>query len=437
MSTRSSDFYVWRTGPARRTTTPRTRELREVLGRVGAQPARRRPSSRSARPASGSVWRARSTSPSPGPDGRLAGGRDATGLPPQHRRAPRAVAAAQLQGEARPVGQDVYLFHGVARENAKDERLFALAEVRDLTPVRDATAGVVGGCPELEHTLLEAFHAIRAAAGPPPPRAAAALEPRQCSTCGPPLAGAPRGDRGHRPASAPARPRPRPREDRPAPARAGTPGRPAGHGALRLSNPPGSREMTLCEPRRPAAAARSTTTRSIDRARRAHRLPLRDGQDARARGEQRGDFPRGEFEEYDLDDGRRPRVRSSAARENRANIVVGLVRNFTPNAPRGHDPRGPARRPHARAGLARRAGVPADHRRPRPGRGARRAAWSGSPSPPAPRSPWTAAPRTWTGSPRCCAGSSSSRSRAATSQRRRRRASTSAPSPTGTPRRRC
>ena len=33
--------------------------------------------------------------------------------------------------------EDVYLFHGVARENPKDERLFALAEVRDLTPVRD------------------------------------------------------------------------------------------------------------------------------------------------------------------------------------------------------------------------------------------------------------------------------------------------------------
>ena len=33
--------------------------------------------------------------------------------------------------------EDVYMFHGVARANAKDERLFALAEVRDLTAVRD------------------------------------------------------------------------------------------------------------------------------------------------------------------------------------------------------------------------------------------------------------------------------------------------------------
>ena len=41
--------------------------------------------------------------------------------------------------------EDVYLFHGVAHDNPKDERLFALAEVRDLTagPRRDGTGGRV------------------------------------------------------------------------------------------------------------------------------------------------------------------------------------------------------------------------------------------------------------------------------------------------------
>ncbi len=34
--------------------------------------------------------------------------------------------------------EDVYVFHGVAHDNPADQRLFALAEVRDLTPVRDA-----------------------------------------------------------------------------------------------------------------------------------------------------------------------------------------------------------------------------------------------------------------------------------------------------------
>jgi acetyl/propionyl-CoA carboxylase alpha subunit/acetyl-CoA carboxylase carboxyltransferase component len=35
--------------------------------------------------------------------------------------------------------EDVYLFHGVAHDNPKDTRLFALAEIRDLTPVVDAS----------------------------------------------------------------------------------------------------------------------------------------------------------------------------------------------------------------------------------------------------------------------------------------------------------
>ncbi len=60
-----------------------------------------------------------------------------------------------------PAAEDVYLFHGVARANPKDERLFALAEVRDLTPLRDAD-GRVAALPELERMLVQALEAIRA-----------------------------------------------------------------------------------------------------------------------------------------------------------------------------------------------------------------------------------------------------------------------------------
>jgi len=56
--------------------------------------------------------------------------------------------------------EDVYAFRGVARANAKDERLFALAEVRDLTPVRDQD-GRIAALPELERILLEVFETIR------------------------------------------------------------------------------------------------------------------------------------------------------------------------------------------------------------------------------------------------------------------------------------
>jgi acetyl-CoA carboxylase carboxyltransferase component/pyruvate/2-oxoglutarate dehydrogenase complex dihydrolipoamide acyltransferase (E2) component len=54
----------------------------------------------------------------------------------------------------------VYLFHGVARENPRDERLFAMAEVRDLTPVRDDEGHVIE-LPQLEHMLMEALAGIR------------------------------------------------------------------------------------------------------------------------------------------------------------------------------------------------------------------------------------------------------------------------------------
>ena len=62
--------------------------------------------------------------------------------------------------ERLPSVEDVYLFRAVAKGNPRDERLFAVAEVRDLTPVRDA-AGRVVQLPELERMLLEALRAIR------------------------------------------------------------------------------------------------------------------------------------------------------------------------------------------------------------------------------------------------------------------------------------
>jgi acetyl-CoA carboxylase carboxyltransferase component len=59
-----------------------------------------------------------------------------------------------------PSVEDVYLFHAVAHENPKDERLFAFAEVRDLTPVCDETGRVVQ-LPHLERMLAEALAGIR------------------------------------------------------------------------------------------------------------------------------------------------------------------------------------------------------------------------------------------------------------------------------------
>ena len=62
--------------------------------------------------------------------------------------------------ERLPSVEDVYLIHGIARDNPKDERLFACAEIRDLTPVRDESGSIVQ-LPHLERMLSEAIAGIR------------------------------------------------------------------------------------------------------------------------------------------------------------------------------------------------------------------------------------------------------------------------------------
>ncbi|HXZ42556.1 MAG TPA: carboxyl transferase domain-containing protein [Terriglobales bacterium] len=62
--------------------------------------------------------------------------------------------------ERLPSVEDVYLLHAVARDNPKDERLVACAEVRDVTPVRDENGRVVE-LPHLERMLMEALAGIR------------------------------------------------------------------------------------------------------------------------------------------------------------------------------------------------------------------------------------------------------------------------------------
>ena len=67
---------------------------------------------------------------------------------------------ANFQIERLPSVEDVYLFHGIARDNPKDERLFALAEVRDITPLRDESGKIIQ-IPYLERMLMEVLESIR------------------------------------------------------------------------------------------------------------------------------------------------------------------------------------------------------------------------------------------------------------------------------------
>ena len=79
--------------------------------------------------------------------------------------------------------EDVYLFLGKARENPKEERIFALAEVRDLTAVRDSS-GQVASLPEFERMLVQAL-AGSATSRPTASRAGDRSGTGCCSTRGP------------------------------------------------------------------------------------------------------------------------------------------------------------------------------------------------------------------------------------------------------------
>ncbi|MCA9552900.1 MAG: DUF2118 domain-containing protein [Myxococcales bacterium] len=67
---------------------------------------------------------------------------------------------SEFDCERLPSAEDVYLFHATARKNPKDERLFALAEVRDLAPERDEGGNIVR-LPHVERVLMEALASIR------------------------------------------------------------------------------------------------------------------------------------------------------------------------------------------------------------------------------------------------------------------------------------
>ncbi len=71
--------------------------------------------------------------------------------------------------ERLPALEGVYLFHGTARSNPKDHRLFAFAEVRDLTPASTGRLGVPA-YPNLEHQGLQALVSMRRARSAFPPR---------------------------------------------------------------------------------------------------------------------------------------------------------------------------------------------------------------------------------------------------------------------------
>ena len=70
--------------------------------------------------------------------------------------------------ERLPAPENVYLARAVGRSNPKDQRLLAVGEVRDLTPVRDDDGRIVA-LPQLERVLLDALEGMRRVQAPLPP----------------------------------------------------------------------------------------------------------------------------------------------------------------------------------------------------------------------------------------------------------------------------
>ncbi|HMD97426.1 MAG TPA: carboxyl transferase domain-containing protein [Terriglobia bacterium] len=239
--------------------------------------------------------------------------------------------------ERLPSVEDVYLFHGIARDNPKDERLFACAEVRDLTPVRD-DAGRIVELPHLERMLAEALAGIRRFQSRRAPHERLCwnrillyvwpplyLKPDELHAIVHKLAPKTEG-LGLEQVVVRARiPNPETGEPRDMLVRISSPG---GHGFLVTYRP-----ATRLQPLKPLAEYDQKVVRMRQRGLiypyEIINMLTPAPQDTRA------DFPPGDFIEHDLDsDGQLVPVDRPYG-QNKANIIVGIIRNFTAKYPEG------------------------------------------------------------------------------------------------------
>ena len=238
--------------------------------------------------------------------------------------------------ERLPASDWVHLFRGVARDNPEDERLFALGETRDLTPIRDAE-GRVSGLPELERIFLEAAAAIRRIQNRRPAQQKLHWN-RIVLAVWPPLVLTPRELAGIVRRLAPhtsglGLEKVVVHGQLPAPPAPGE----STDWVLEISDPgQGAPSMRFREPSlTPLKPLREYAQAVVDLRRRGLPHPFEIVRRLAPSAEVAGDFPPGDFVEHDLDaEGRLVPVDRPPGR-NSANVVVGVVRNFTARYPEG------------------------------------------------------------------------------------------------------
>ena len=236
-----------------------------------------------------------------------------------------------------PSVEDVYVLHAIARDNPKDERLFACAEVRDLTPVRD-DAGRIVQLPHLERMLREALAAIRLFQSRRRPHERLywnrvllyvwpplTLKPDELHDIVNKLAPATEGLGLEQVAVRARIPNPETGELREMVVRISRPG---GAGLLMTFRP-----STKLQPVKPLTEYDQKVVRMRQRGfmypYEIIKMLTPTPADTRA------EFPPGDFIEHDLDPESRLAPANRPYGQNKANIIVGVIRNFTTKYPEG------------------------------------------------------------------------------------------------------
>jgi acetyl/propionyl-CoA carboxylase alpha subunit/acetyl-CoA carboxylase carboxyltransferase component len=239
--------------------------------------------------------------------------------------------------ERLPSMEDVYLLRAVARDNPRDERLFACAEVRDITPLREQSGKVVA-LPHLERMLTEAIAAIRRFQSRRPPHQRLywnriflyiwqpfTLEREEFRDIVRRLAPSIEGLGLEQVVIRARIPSPSTGELRDMTVRISNPG---GRGMLITFRP-----ADKMQPMRTLAEYEQKVVRMRQRGMiypyEIIRMLTPPQKHTRA------EFPAGDFVEYDLDSEDRLRAVDRPHGKNKANIIVGVIRNFTEIYPEG------------------------------------------------------------------------------------------------------